>query len=204
MSQYKSLGPVEVKSEERGEVTAIFARFNVIDHDGDVTLPGAFTDGAPVRISAYGHSSWEGALPVGKGRIRTTSTEAILEGKFFLQTPGGRDTFTVVKELAELGEWSFGFDIVEHSFGEFNDRNVRFLKKLKVHEISPVLVGAGIDTMTLAVKRRSDRLTDEERAILAKGRLIAAEYELEQARINAQLQVEFMRFAASMANGGMA
>ncbi|MBX6382172.1 MAG: HK97 family phage prohead protease [Microbispora sp.] len=148
---------LEIKDEAKGLVKAVFATFNVIDSDGDVTLPGAFEDGAPVRISAYGHASWSGALPVGKGIIRTTDTEAILEGQFFLNTQHGRDTFTVVKELGPLQEWSYGFDIEEESYGEFEGRQVRFLKKVKTHEVSPVLLGAGVNTRTLAAKSAGSR-----------------------------------------------
>jgi HK97 family phage prohead protease len=151
---------VEVKSASRGEVTAVFATFNVIDHDGDVTLPGAFTDGERVKISAYNHESWKGALPVGRGVIRQTATEARLEGRFFLNTQAGRETFEVVKELEDLGEWSYGYDVVDAEAGEWQGQRVQLLRKLKVHEVSPVLLGAGIDTRTLAVKSAS--LADRE------------------------------------------
>ncbi len=143
---------LEIKDADRGEVRAVFATMNVIDSHGDVTLPGAFEDGASVVISAYGHTSWEGRLPVGKGTIRQTSTEAIFEGQFFLNTVQGRDTFTVVKELGGLQEWSYGFDVVKESYGEHGDRQVRFLEKLRTYEVSPVLLGAGVGTRTLAVK----------------------------------------------------
>lgn len=143
---------VEIKDADRGEVTAIFSTFNVIDSDSDVTRPGAFEDGAEVPISAYGHTSWQGALPVGKAVIRQTDTQAILEGRFFMNTAAGRDTFTTVKELGGLGQWSYGFDIVRHSFGEFDGRQVRFLEEVRVHEVSPVLVGAGVGVRTLSAK----------------------------------------------------
>ncbi len=149
---------VTIKNADRGEVTAIFSTFNVIDSDGDVTLPGAFEDGVEVPISAYGHASWQGALPVGKARIRQTDTQAILEGQFFMNTAAGRDTFTVVKELGDLGQWSYGFDVIEQSFGEFNGRQVRFLERVRVHEVSPVLVGAGVGVRTLAAKAAGVRV----------------------------------------------
>jgi len=149
---------VTIKNADRGEITAVFSTFNVIDSDGDVTLPGAFEDGVEVPISAYGHTSWQGALPVGKARIRQTDTQAILEGQFFMETQAGRDTFTVVKELGDLGQWSYGFDIVKHSFGEFEGRQVRFLERVKVHEVSPVLVGAGVGVRTLVAKAAGVRV----------------------------------------------
>lgn len=145
----------------KGEVTAIFARLNVRDLDGDVTLPGAFEEGAPVRVSAYNHASWGGALPVGKGTIHTEGDLALANLKFFMNTDHGRNTFETVKGMEELGEWSYGFDTVEASMGQLDGQDVQFLKKLKVHEVSPVLLGAGIGTQTLSVKSRADR-TDEE------------------------------------------
>lgn len=158
----------DVKVTDTGEVTAQIAQFNVIDHDGDVTLPGAFTEGQPVRMSAYNHSSWGGALPVGKGTIHTDGDAAIFEGSFFMKTTAGRDTFEVVKELGELGQWSYGFDVIEASHGEQEGRVVQFLKQLDVTEVSPVLRGAGIETRTLSVKSADELfgkgMTDEEYA----------------------------------------
>lgn len=165
MTDHKGLAGLEVKDADRGEITAVFATFGVIDSHGDVTRPGAFTDGAQVCISSYGHTSWQGALPVGKGRIRTTRTEAILEGRFFLDTPAGRDTFTVVKQIGELQEFSYGYDAQRFSFGEHEGQRVRFLEQLKVHEVSPVLVGAGVGTRLLTAKGdRGARLTPQEQA----------------------------------------
>jgi hypothetical protein len=155
----KSALRFEIKDAEQGTVSAVFATFNVIDSDGDVTVPGAFEDGAQMAISAYGHTSWQGALPVGIAKIRTTGTEAILDGQFFMDTEHGRDTFRTVKRLhdAGLGEWSYGYDVVKHTFGEHSGRKARFLQKLLVHEASPVLVGAGVNTRTLAAKSGSTR-----------------------------------------------
>lgn len=152
----KSLMRVEIKDADRGEVSAVFSTLDVIDKDGDVTLKGAFTDGAPVAISAYGHQTWKGAPPVGKGRIREVGNEAVFEGKFFMDTTAGRDTFTVVKEMTDDDgpgqEWSYSLRDVKAEMGDFEGRRVRYLKQITVHEVSPVLVGAGVDTRTLAVK----------------------------------------------------
>ncbi|QES45260.1 hypothetical protein DEJ49_33520 [Streptomyces venezuelae] len=149
---------MQIKDAAKGEVTAVFSTFDVKDKDGDVTLPGAFQDGAEVVVSAYGHTSWGGALPVGKGVIRTTKSEAVADMQFFMDTQHGRDSFFTVRELAKsgLGEWSYGFDIVEADHGTFDGEEVRYLKALKVHEVSPVMVGAGVNTRTLGVKSQKD------------------------------------------------
>lgn len=148
----KSLTRVEIKDADKGEVAVVFSTLGVVDSDMDVTLAGAFEDGARVKISSYGHTSWQGRLPVGKGVIREVGNEAVMEGKFFLDTTDGRETFAVVKELGEDQEWSYGYDVTKCSFGEHQGQQVRFLEQLKVHEVSPVLVGAGVGTRLLSAK----------------------------------------------------
>lgn len=154
----KSLLGVEIKNADKGEVTAVIATLNVVDKDGDVSTPETFEDGAEVVISSYGHTTWSGALPVGKGRIRVTSSEAILEGQFFMDTTAGKDTFQVVKQLAERQEWSYGYDIIDAERGKFDGKDVQFLKRVKVHEASPVLVGAGVNTRTLSAKSAKSQI----------------------------------------------
>lgn len=165
MDRKRLLG-VEIKNADRGEVEAVFATFGVKDTDGDVTLPGAFENGAPVRISAYGHGSWDGRLPVGKGVIRTGVTESAVAGRFFLQTTGGRDTFEVVKEMGPLQEWSYGYDALDTYAGDHKGERVRFLPKQIVHEVSPVLVGAGVGTRTLSTKSGL-KFSDEAAEVMA-------------------------------------
>lgn len=141
-------GLKEVKADE-GFVAAIFSTFNAVDLDGDVTLPGAFGK-QDVRIAQWGHN-W-GDLPIGKGTIREQGTDAIVDSNFFLDTDHGRNAFGTVKGLGDLQEWSYGFDVLKSSFGEFEGQPVRFLERLKVHEVSPVMLGAGIGTRTLEAK----------------------------------------------------
>ncbi len=143
---------VEVKDADLGMVEARFSTYDVIDSDGDVTRPGAFKDGQQVRISAWNHGSWGSALPVGKGVIRDRGDHAVLEGEFFLSTAGGREHFEVVKALDGLQEWSYGYTVERSSFGQHEDREVRFLESLDVTEVAPVLKGAGVGTQTLTVK----------------------------------------------------
>jgi HK97 family phage prohead protease len=140
-----------------GEFTAVFATLGVKDLDGDVTIPGAFQEGQEVRIARWGHN-W-GDLPVGKGTIHADEKEAWVDGQFFMDTQGGQEHYKTVKALGDLQEWSYGFDILEEEPGEVNGEPVRFLKSLDVFEVSPVLLGAGIDTRTEAIKGLLDALS---------------------------------------------
>jgi len=190
----KAFSSVEIKDADKGQVTAVFSTFDVVDHDNDVTVKGAIKDGASVCISAYNHASWKGALPVGTGRIRVAGNEATLEGQFFMNTSHGRDTFETVKALAAegLGEWSYGFDVVDSEHGSHEGKSVRILKQLNIHEVSPVLRGAGLETRTLATKSLNDEISEAvdavEVAVKSAERVVAlrAEKAKELSKVNAE------------------
>src|SRR5260370_15220949 len=98
--QRKSFTAFEFKGDSPGRFRATFATLGpIVDHDGDVTLAGAFQQGEKVIISAYGHGSWDGALPVGAGVIASNGTKAWVDGEFFTNTAAGAETYKTVKAL---------------------------------------------------------------------------------------------------------
>ncbi len=143
---------VDLKDAKDGSFVARIATLNVRDKDNDITRPGAFTEGKTVIVSAYMHGSWIGRLPVGKATIHEHGDEVIAEGQFNLKTTEGRDTYEAVKFAPELQEWSYGFypELTEEGKGE--ESGARILVKVNEKEISPVLVGAGVNTGLLAIK----------------------------------------------------
>ena len=139
----------EVNGEGVG--MAVIATLNVIDRDRDVTLPGAFGNQTVKLVGA--HQSFNPTIGVAK--IFETGNDVVAEFKFNLDMPMAREWFQSVKFNFDnkVGqEWSYAFDVLDAGDGLLDNQQVRFLKKLKVHEASPVLVGAGVDTRTLAVK----------------------------------------------------
>lgn len=163
----KSLARVEIKNEAKGEVECVFATLDVVDHDNDVTVKGAFEDGAEVVISAYNHKTWEGALPVGKGIIQEVGNEVVMKGQFFMDTTHGRDHFNTIRALGKKCEWSYGFNVDDSSPGEREGKAVRVLKKMTVHEVSPVLRGAGLGTRTTSAKSLKDEVAEAVDAVKA-------------------------------------
>jgi len=147
---YKGRIKFKKSADKTGEFRAEFATLNVIDHDGDVTVPGAFHDGQETLIEAWNHNY--GQLPVGKGIIHEDDDKAVIEARFFLDTQGGLEHYTTVKALGELQEWSYTFDIEESDEGVFEGQDVQFLRKLDVWGVAPVQRGAGIDTRTTDIK----------------------------------------------------
>jgi hypothetical protein len=153
--EVKSFPLVDFELKDDGEVVVAFSRIGEIDHDKDVTYKGAIPS-KTVPMSDYGHTSWpqRGArLPVGKGLIGEDGDLGIFRGGFFLKTTPGRDAYETVKAMGDEQEWSYGFDVIDFEpKPKAHPGAKRGLKSLDIHEISPVLLGAGIGTGTLAIK----------------------------------------------------
>jgi len=164
---------LQLDEAKEGSFVARIATLNVIDKDGDVTLSGAFPNGKEILISAYQHTSWMGSLPVGKAVIQEDGEDVLAKGEFNLKTEIGRDHYESVKFSGGLQEWSYGFKVLEVESDKNVDkwttehegaRPARIMKKLDPFEMSPVLLGAGMDTATLAIK---STYTDQGEAVLA-------------------------------------
>ena len=173
MLQVKSSAGAKLKAlDEKGRGLAVIATLNVIDKDGDATLPGAFGEQTVKVVPTHDWSH----VPLGKATLKETGDEVIAEFGLNLEIQAARDWHSAMKLDLEspppLQEWSYGFTIQEFSFGQFEDQDVRFLSALKVHEISPVMVGAGVNTRTLALKegeeRPSMKLADQIGAVLTE------------------------------------
>jgi len=148
VAEKRFTAPFEVKDDGLGDVQAAFSVFNVIDSDGDVVKPSAFTEGQEVPM-VWAHR-WE--QPIGKGTVRLGRKHATFDGRFFMDTSAGLEGYRTVKAMGNLQEWSFGFRVLEAEDGDFDGQPVQFLKKLELYEVSPVLVGANRETRTLDIK----------------------------------------------------
>jgi HK97 family phage prohead protease len=135
-------------TQAEGTVTALFARVGVVDKDGDVVAASAFTPGQEVALT-WNH---EWGDPVGKGLIRLAGDEVRLEGRFFLETARGREAYATVKAMGTLQEWSWGFRATSAHYEQRDGRRVRVITGTELYEVSPVLVGAGRGTGTVALK----------------------------------------------------
>lgn len=144
-----------------GEVRVAFAQLNVVDHDNDYTMPGAFEAGQKVKVCQTGHAHGSRVagcgVIVGEETMPDGSLWAVADLKFFLDTEAGREEYATVKALHDAGhsqEWSYGYDTLAASPMEVDGQYVNGLQKQSAYEISPVLRGAGIGTHTLAVKAK--------------------------------------------------
>ena len=145
----------------------MIATYGVVDKDGDVTEPGAHKDGQKAVVSPYQHSSMGSALPVGTAVLKTERNRTVAHGQYFMDIPEGRSAFLTMKRLHDqgLGEWSYGYEVVDAEMGELDGRRVRYLKQLDVFEVSHVLRGAGVGTRTLTAKDAPDQSPPKEKPV---------------------------------------
>lgn len=151
----KSFRGFAIKDADKGEVEAVVATLGVIDRDGDIIRKGSLAGPASVTMSAWGHDAMYGAVPAGKGKLREEKNALVFSGRAFLSTAGGKETFEVLKEMGEDQEWSFGFRVTGWEAPSEEEKKAgawRVITKMDAFEVSPVIVGAGLNTRTLAVK----------------------------------------------------
>ena len=155
--QTKAITGFEIKSADRGEVTAVVSTLNVVDREGDVILSGAVADGSVVKISAYDHDVILKELPpVGLGRLSIRGDQVIMEGTYFLKTARGLDAFETVKGLGPHSDWSIGFEKAVKTAPLTDSWRAkgarRVIASMRILETSPVTTGANPLTGTLAAK----------------------------------------------------
>lgn len=151
----KTFRGFEIKDAEKGEVEAKVSTLDVIDKDGDIIRRGAQGKSAKVAMSSWGHDAMFGSRPAGKGKLVEDGGVLKFAGKVFLSTNEGRETFEVLKEMGEDQEWSFGFRVLGSEVPSEAERKagaVRILTKIDAFEVSPVLMGAGMNTQTTSLK----------------------------------------------------
>ena len=192
---------LELKQETEGKVSAVFSVFNSLDSDGDIVLPGSiksgFKSGSVPMVWAH---KWD--MPIGKGSIDSDGDKATFNGEFFMDTESGKEAYKIVKNMADMQQWSFGYRVNDAERGKIGEgeeeKDARFLKDLTVFEVSPVLVGANQDTYTMAIKSNEELLkeivgNDEEKAVLGSssfGKEPVSETLEEEDAVNPAVEVE--------------
>lgn len=146
--------------DEAGKGLARIATLSAVDHDGDTYLPGAFSwkEGGHQWCSILPAHNRK-ATPLGKARVYEEGDAAYAELHFNLEIPEAKSWHSAIMfDLAKgtsVQEYSYGFDTIDAEEQVRGQERVQVLKRLDVHEVSPVLKGAGIGTGTLGMKNAS-------------------------------------------------
>lgn len=162
MKKVYQLVDMKLDSDGEGTFEAVFiGDMAAVDRDGDSYDPGAIGE-QEVVISQWNHGSWgqgADALPIGVGEIferGSSPRKAIVRGEFDREDDAAARTYRKLKYLVGKGrnvEWSYALPDVDYRFEEREGRDVRVFTRISVPEVSPVLMGAGVDTELLSIKR---------------------------------------------------
>lgn len=173
------------KMDDAGHGLARIAVLSGVDHDGDTYAKGAFSwkkdkeQWVPI-LPAHDRK----AMPLGKARVYEDGDAAYAELFLNLNTEAGRDWHETLKfDLAKGGavqEWSYGFGVEDYGQEKRDGATVRVLKRVDVHEVSPVVRGAGVGTRTVSMKSLND---DDEDSTLPELEAELAQYDAAQAML---------------------
>lgn len=164
---------------DEGIIEAVVSVFGNIDSYGEIVMPGSFTkslgEGLPTGVLSH---DWDNPVAItleaeelaaGDNRLPEKSREhggLRIVGQFFQDIPSSWEAYLKIKR-GLFREFSIGYQVLEDAW----NNGVRELHAIKLHEWSPVLVGANPATSLLAVKsgsfdNRVELLGSEVRAIV--------------------------------------
>jgi HK97 family phage prohead protease len=180
-----------ITATDEGIIEAVVSVFGNIDSYNERVMQGAFTKslaiGLPTGVLAH---DWENPVAttlhveeLHAGDIRLPESirgngGLFIRGQFFEDIPSSWETYLKIKR-GLFREFSIGYEVVTDGYKD----GVRELYEVKLHEWSPVLVGANPATSLLAVK--SADYTD--RIELLETELLDA---VEATRARAQMRIK--------------
>ena len=142
-----------------GEFTALVSVFGNEDSVGDVVMPGAFAEdldrwkstGDPIPV-IWSHDWGDPFSHIGEvTAAKETPAGLLVTGRLDLDNPKAEQVFRLLKGR-RVTQFSFAYDIEDGGWGEREGREVYELRRLKVHEVGPTLLGANQETELLAAK----------------------------------------------------
>lgn len=160
-ARIKAAGPDDGLQE--GQFDAIVSVFENVDSYGDVVMRGAFTDdlarwaasGDPLPV-IWSHDWRDPFSHLG----RVLKAEEREKGLWIRGQIDDLDSNAKAAQVYRLmkgrrvTQHSFAYDIEDAGWGERGDQEVFELRKLKLHEVGPCLLGVNQETELLAIKAR--------------------------------------------------
>ena len=150
---------IETKAEgDQGIIEAYVSVFGNVDLVGDIIEKGAFAESLLKKLpkGVWSHN-WD--KPVAKTlEAREDDFGLYIKAQFNLETQRGKEAFSDIK-FGLIDEFSIGFNVLDD---EWREDGVRIIKKARLYEWSPVLVGANPDTKPLSVKSAENKDEKDE------------------------------------------
>lgn len=156
--------PVRVKAGEQdglgeGQFEAVVSVFGNVDSYGDVVMPGAFADdllaweksGNPIPV-LWSHLSHDPDYHIGHVVEAKETAEGLwVRGQLDLDAPKANQVYRLLKGR-RVTQFSFAYDVLDAAYAERDGEKVYELRKLKVYEVGPTLIGANQETRLIGVK----------------------------------------------------
>lgn len=153
----------EASSEEpEGTFTGYASVFGNVDSYGEMVVKGAFAESLEAQdvFPVYwSHQMSDPMMNIGKTlEIREDDHGLFVKAQLDLETPMGAQVHRLIKD-GRVGQMSFAFDVEDYAFASSEDHGEFVeLRKLKLHEVSVVQVGANQATELMDVKDRVSRV----------------------------------------------
>lgn len=155
---------------DEGQFEALVAVFNNIDSYGDVILKGAFADtlkewgdsGYPVPV-VWSHDKDDPFSHIGVvTEAKETDTGLLVKAQLDLDNPKAAQVHKLLKG-GRVKEFSFAFSYAMEDVNpaKRDGVEVRELKKLKLYEVGPTMVGANPSTQLIGVKSLGENADPE-------------------------------------------
>lgn len=150
--------PPEGSDDPEGTFTGYASVFGNVDSYGEVVVKGAFADALKAQSTYpvyWSHQMSDPMMNIGKTvDIREDDHGLYVKGQLDLETPMGAQVYRLIKD-GRVNQMSFAFDVEDYAFASSEEKGEYVeLRKLKLHEVSVVQVGANQATELLDVKDR--------------------------------------------------
>lgn len=154
--------------------------FDNTDSYGDVVRKGAFAEslaewrasGDPIPL-LWGHNFADPDYNIGYVPTAVEDDHGLLvTGELDLESPKAAQVHRLLKS-GRVRQMSFAFDVIDGGPVTIDEQTVWELRKLRLHEVSVVPLGANQETEVLAVKTAAQMLADSVKA----GRVLSAKNE---------------------------
>lgn len=150
---------MSASDDEAGTFTGYASIFGAVDSYGDVVERGAFK--RTIKNSEQFPLLWSHSVesPIGIIKAKEDQTGLKVEGQLNLDVQRAKEIRSLMKQGAVQG-LSIGYQVIKDEIGEVDKAPVRFLKEVKLWEISPVVFQACPAALVSGVKA-DDTETDE-------------------------------------------
>lgn len=154
----------EQDGTDAGEFEAVVATYD-LDSYGDKIIPGAFKDtlaewkakGDPIPV-IWSHMSYDPDMHLGVVEDAEERDAGLwVRGRLDLDQPKAAQVYRLMKGR-RVTQFSFAYDVLEGAWIEEKDADPYYeLRKLKLYEVGPTLIGVNQETELLAVKSADGR-----------------------------------------------